>query len=88
MSTEDRFLRRLTKGKLVTLFDVRRLERYAALLTLDGHLYEFDEGRFWHTNLLEDERRREPIADDPGVPLGPWHHHPLCDCAYCRPAAE
>jgi hypothetical protein len=88
VSTEKRYARRLAAGKLVSLFDVRRLERYASLLTLDGHFYEFNAGHFWHTNLLEDEPQREPIADDPGVPLGPWHHDAECDCALCRPLRE
>lgn len=88
MSTGNRYARRVTAGKLVTLFDVRRLERSAVLLTLDGHLYEFDEGGFWHTNLLDDEPRREPIPDDPRVPLGPRHHRPLWDCAFCQPLAQ
>ena len=60
----DRDARRFTAGTLVTLFEVRRLERYAAHLTVDGHLYEFDEGRFLLTNLIEDDPRREPFADD------------------------
>jgi len=84
----DRDARRFTAGTLVTLFEVRRLERYAAHLTVDGHLYEFDEGRFLLTDLIEDDPQREPFADDPDVSLGPWHHHPLCDCVLCRPAGH
>jgi hypothetical protein len=48
----------------------------------------FDRRLFRHINLFEDKPKREPIEDDPGLPLGPWCHHPLCDSVLRRPAAE
>ena len=84
MRTQERFYCG-TQGKMVTLFDVRRLARYACHQTLDGHLFEYDQRRFWHTNLVEEEPEREPVEDELSVPLGPWYHHPLCDCEVCGP---
>jgi hypothetical protein len=81
--TEDRFFHRLTQGKAVTIGDVRRLGRYASHLTMDGHLFEFDQGRFWRTPLHHDEPAREALEDDLGIPIGPWYHHSLCDCELC-----
>ena len=68
---------------MVTLLDVVRLDRYASHSTIDGHLYEFDQGQFWHTSLVEDEPGRELAEDPHGLPLGPWYHHALCDCEVC-----
>ena len=86
MPTEDRFLRRHAQGKLVSLPDVRQLKRYASHVTIDGHFFEFDQGRFWHSDLRREEPEREAFDDGLGIPTGPWYHHSLCDCEVC--AAE
>ncbi len=88
MATEDHISNHSAQGRVIALFDVRRLERYAAHTSMDGHLYEYDDGRFWHTNLLEDVRLREQVDDPCRVPLGPWYHHSRCDCEICAPAPE
>jgi hypothetical protein len=74
---------RPSQGRMVTLFDVRRLERYAWHATLDGHLYEYEKSRFWHTNLIADEPAREALEDESRMPLGPWYHLQGCDCELC-----
>jgi hypothetical protein len=81
--TEDRFSQYGTQGKIVTLSDVPGLECYASHRTLDGHLYEFDQGHFWHTDLADEEPTRELVEDLPSLPVGPWYHHSLCDCEVC-----
>jgi hypothetical protein len=55
MSTEDRFRRRAL-GRAVAFADLRRLGCYASHVTMDGHLYEFDQGRFWHSDLHEEDQ--------------------------------
>ena len=88
MTTEDRFLSQLNGGKPVTLADVRRLGRYASHFADDGRLWEYDQRRFWSTNLLRDSPERQPIGDEGGLPVWPWHHHPMCDCEVCGSDAE
>ena len=73
-----------THGKMVTVFDVGRTGRYATHHSLDGHLYEYDLGRFWRTNLLKHESNREPVNDPFAIPLGPWYHLPECGCEVCE----
>ncbi len=88
MPTKDRFSQSHARGKMVPLFDVRRLDRYASHLSVHGHLFEYDQGRFWRTNLLEDEPVRRQVEDNPAIPIGPWYHHSLCDCEVCGRAAR
>lgn len=87
MSTEDRF-RRLALGRAVAFADLHRLGCYASHVTMDGHLYEFDQGRFWHTDLHEEEQVREPIEDQFRVPPEAWYHASVCDCEICTGAAD
>jgi hypothetical protein len=87
MSTEDRFRRR-TLGRAVAFAQLRRLGCYASHTTMDGHLYEFDQGRFWHADLHEEAQTREPVEDQLAAPLGPWYHHALCDCEFCAGAED
>lgn len=82
MSSEDRFRRRAL-GRAVAFADLRRLGRYASHLTMDGRLYEFDQGRFWHSDLHEEGQAREPVEDQLSVPLQPWYHAAVCDCEAC-----
>jgi hypothetical protein len=88
VSTQDRFAQHGEQGKMVALDDVVSTGRYASHLTSDGHLYEYDQGRFWRTDLRAPERQRTAIDDGPDMPLGPWHHHSLCDCEVCARALE
>jgi hypothetical protein len=83
VSTQDRFAQHGEQGKMVAFDDVIRTGRYASHLSLDGHLYEYDQGGFWRTDLRSKTRERVPVEHGPEMPLGPWHHHSLCDCEIC-----
>jgi hypothetical protein len=83
VSTHDRFAQHGEQGKIVPLDDVVRTGRYASHLSVEGHLYEFDRGAFWRTDLRAEERQRTPVEDDLEMPQGPWYHHTLCDCELC-----
>jgi hypothetical protein len=87
VSTQDRFAQHGEHGRMVALADVTRLGRYASHLDLGGHLYEYDQGSFWRTDLHAEERQRILIEDGLEMPLGPWYHHSLCDCEACAGSA-
>ena len=87
MSTEDRFRRRAL-GRAVAFADLRRLGCYASHVTMDGHLYEFDQGRFWHTDLHDEGQTRDLVQDQFRLPLRPWYHTSLCDCVACSRAGD
>jgi hypothetical protein len=81
--TEDGFSLHGTTGRMVALDDVVRLKRYASHLAISGHLYEFDQGRFWRTDPGDEQPHRVEIPNDAETPLGPWYHHSRCDCEVC-----
>jgi hypothetical protein len=85
VSTQDRFAQHGEQGRIVALDDVVRTGRYASHLGVDGHLYEFDQGGFWRTDLQAKERERVALQKGAEMPLGPWYHHSLCDCEICGP---
>ena len=82
----DDFRRRLSSGTQVEFHDVHRLGRYASHLTVEGRLYEYDQGTFWHTDLNDSRPKREQVDDERVLPPGPWFHHPICNCGRCRSA--
>jgi hypothetical protein len=68
---------------VIPLEDVIAYGRYASCEPQDGHLYEYDQGRFWVAAQGSDEQRR-PVEILGELPLGPWRHAPFCDCRACR----
>jgi hypothetical protein len=88
VSTQDRFAQHGEQGRMIALEDVVSTGRYASHFGSDGHLYEYDQGRFWRTDLSARERERTAIEHGPDMPAGPWYHHSLCDCEHCATTAE
>jgi hypothetical protein len=54
----------------------------AACWTIDGSLWEYQDGVFSVTAVVGNRRSR-CVVDESEAPRGPWRHNPLCDCEAC-----